>query len=92
MDYSDAQWAGIAFVVLGAVLGLSTLVRRYVPLLGALFIPVSVVAGFLILLLGPQLLGAWTGTSGLIPPRVIAAWSSLPGLLINVVFAAVMLG
>ena len=92
MDYSDAQWAGIAFVVLGAVLGLSTLVRRYVPLLGALFIPVSVIAGFLILLLGPQLLGAWTGTSGLIPPRVIAVWSSLPGLLINVVFAAVMLG
>jgi ESS family glutamate:Na+ symporter len=92
MEYSDAQWAGLAFVVLGPILALSILVRRYVPILGALFFPAPVIAGFLILLLGPQLLGAWTGTAGLIPQPILTVWSSLPGLLINVVFAAVMLG
>jgi ESS family glutamate:Na+ symporter len=91
-DYTDAQWAGLALVALGPVLGVSMLVRRYVPILGALFIPASVIAGFLILLVGPQVLGAATGTTGLIPLPVLTVWSSLPGLLINVVFAAVMLG
>lgn len=91
-SYSDAQWVGVAFVFLGIVLGLSLLVRRYVPGLAALFIPSSVIAGFVILFIGPQMLGAWTGGSGLIPPQVIAVWSALPGILINIVFAAVMLG
>ncbi|MBV9583016.1 MAG: sodium:glutamate symporter [Chloroflexi bacterium] len=74
------------------MLGISVLVRRYVGVLGALFIPASVIAGFLILFLGPQILGALTGTAGLIPAPILTVWSSLPSLLINVVFAAVMLG
>lgn len=92
LDLTNAQWAGSSIVVLGIVLLLSAVIRRYVPLFSALFIPTAVIAGFVILLLGPQLLGAWTGTAGLIPGEVLAVWATLPGLLINVVFAAVMLG
>lgn len=92
IEYSEAQWVGVAFVFLGIVLGLAWLVRRYVPGLASLFIPASVIAGFVILLIGPQMLGKWTGTSGLIPSQVIAIWSVLPGVFINIVFAAVMLG
>lgn len=91
-DLSDAQWAGFSIVVLGLVLLVSAVLRRFVPLLAALFIPTSVIAGFLILLIGPQLFGLWTGTQGLIPAPVLAVWATLPALLINVVFAAVMLG
>lgn len=91
-SYSGAQWVGAAFVFLGVVLGLAWLARRLIPGLAALFIPASVIAGFVILLIGPQMLGAWTGTGGLIPGEVIAVWSVLPGILINIVFAAVMLG
>ncbi|BAU33338.1 sodium/glutamate symporter [Microcella alkaliphila] len=91
-DLSDAQWAGFSIVVLGIVLLLATVVRRYVPLFASLFIPTSVIAGFVILLIGPQILGVWTDTDGAIPGEVLAIWATLPGLLINVVFAAVMLG
>jgi ESS family glutamate:Na+ symporter len=91
-DYSDAQWVGVAFVFLGLVLALAWLVRRYVPPFAALLIPTSVIAGFVILLIGPQMLGAWTGTGGLIPGPVLDTWRSLPGIMINIVFAAIMLG
>lgn len=91
-DLSGAQWAGFSIVVLGLVLLASAVLRRYVPLLASLFIPTSVIAGFLILLIGPQALGLWTGTQGLIPEPVLVVWATLPALLINVVFAAVMLG
>jgi glutamate:Na+ symporter, ESS family len=91
-DYSDAQWVGLAFVVLAIVLGGSTALRRNVRLLRTLFIPTAVIAGFLILLIGPQALGEWTDTAGLLPAEVLDVWTVLPGLLINVVFAAVMLG
>ena len=92
IDYSEAQWAGVAFVFGGIVLGLAWLVRRSVPGLASLFFPASVIAGFVILLLGPQMLGAWTGSQGLIPQPVLVVWATLPGILINIVFAAVMLG
>lgn len=92
LDLSDAQWAGFSIVVLGLVLLASAVLRRFVPLLASLFIPTSVIAGFLILLIGPQALGLWTGTQGLIPEPVLVVWATLPALLINVVFAAVMLG
>ncbi|XBH20392.1 sodium:glutamate symporter [Jonesiaceae bacterium BS-20] len=92
LGYSEAQWVGLAFVFLGIVLGLSWLIRRYIPVLSTLFIPSSVIAGFLMLLIGPQILGKFTNSAGLIPGEVIAVWAVLPGLLINIVFAALMLG
>lgn len=90
--YTDAQWVGLAFVVLGVVLLAAIVVRRHVRPIAASYIPAAVVAGFVILLIGPEVLGRWTGSAGLVPRQVVAVWRVMPGLLINVVFAAIMLG
>ncbi len=91
-EYSDAQWVAVAFVYLGIILILALTVRRLVPVLGRLFIPASVIAGFLLLFVGPQMLGEWTGTAGLIPAEVMEVLARLPGILINIVFAGIMIG
>jgi ESS family glutamate:Na+ symporter len=68
------------------------LLRRLVPWLAAVYIPTSVLAGFLILLAGPHVLGQVTGGWSLIPARTITVLSTLPGLLINIVFGGIMIG
>jgi ESS family glutamate:Na+ symporter len=60
--------------------------------LAASHIPASVIAGFLLLLLGPQVLGRATGGDGLVPQHIVDVLSTFPGLLINVVFAGIMVG
>lgn len=89
---TDAQTVGLALVILGALFVVGWWVRSRVPALRTLFIPASIIAGFLVLLLGPQVLGRLTGTQGLFPAEVLETWRSLPGLLINVVFGAIMIG
>ena len=89
---SDAQVVGFALVVLGVMLAVGWLIRRWVGFLRALFIPASVIAGFAVLLLGEQVLGALTGTAGLFPEVVTDVWRVVPGLMINVVFAGIMIG
>ena len=98
MSMQDAFWAT---VILGILLIVSRLIRQNVRLFRALFLPSSLIAGGLALLLGPQVLGAvatrlasegvWL-EHGLFPARTPEIWSSLPGLLINVVFAALLMG
>jgi len=70
--------------------------RRYIPGIRRLYLPNSVVAGFVGLALGPQLLGALFDESrmsdGLFGLTTIDVWAALPGLLINVVFASILLG
>lgn len=89
---TDAQTIGLAIVILGVIFAVGWLVRGRIRLLRSLFIPSSIIAGFLVLLLGPQVLGRLTGTAGLFPDAVIDVWRVLPGLLINVVFGAIMIG
>lgn len=91
-NYNEAQWVGVAFVFLALMLLLGLLARRYVPGLAALFLPSSVIAGFVILLVGPQVLGELTGSQGLIPAEVLEVWRVLPGIFINIVFAGILLG
>ncbi|MDF1542397.1 MAG: sodium/glutamate symporter [Anaerosomatales bacterium] len=75
-------------------------VHRHLGLLRRLYIPSSVLAGVVALLIGPQVLGALSTrlggpeaiANGVLPASVIEVWESLPGLLINVVFAALFLG
>ena len=55
------------------------------------FLPASVVAGIMLLLLGPQVLGKFP-TDSSIAAELYEAWSPLPGLLINVIFGALFLG
>lgn len=90
--FTSAEWVGLSFVLLGIVLMASIYVRRHVPGLAASHIPASVIAGFLLLGLGPQVLGTWTGGDGLVPQDIVDVLSTLPGLLINVVFGGIMIG
>lgn len=89
---SAAERVGLSLVYLGIVLLASLYVRRRVPGLAATHIPGSVIAGFLLLLLGPQVLGAWVGGDGLVPQEFVDVLSQLPGLMINVVFGGIMIG
>ncbi|WP_234811478.1 sodium/glutamate symporter [Mycolicibacterium elephantis] len=89
---TDAQTIGLSLVILGVIFAVGWTVRGRIRLLRSLFIPSSIIAGFLVLLLGPQVLGRLTGTSGVFPSDVIDVWRVMPGLMINVVFGAIMIG
>lgn len=82
--------AGLVLLVLLTFAG--TVVRARTAWLRRLFIPGSLVAGVIGLLLGPEVAGRVTGTAGIWSEDVLAAWGELPGLLITVVFAALFLG
>jgi ESS family glutamate:Na+ symporter len=84
--------AALTFLVIAAVA-----VRRQVRWLRVLYVPNAVTAGVIGLLIGPQVLGKLfdSGTrlsEGVFGPTTVAVWTKLPGLLINVVFAAILLG
>lgn len=71
--------------------------RRKITWLKRLFLPSSIIAGVLALMLGPQGVGRFFEESsiwshGLWPEDVLAVWDALPGLLIDVVFASLFLG
>jgi glutamate:Na+ symporter, ESS family len=89
---TDAQTIGLAVVMLGAMFVVGWVVRDRIRPLRRLYIPSSIVAGFVVLLLGPQVLGKLTDTSGIFPSTVMEVWRTLPGLMINVVFGAIMIG
>jgi glutamate:Na+ symporter, ESS family len=65
-------------------------VRTKVRLFQNLFLPASVIGGFLGLLLGPSVVGKCLFT--VIPPAMMDSWGLYPGRLINVVFACLFLG
>ena len=89
---TDAQTVGLALVILGVMFAVGWLVRSRTTFLRTLFMTSSIIAGFLVLLLGPQVLGSLTGTNGLFPSEVLDVWRVMPGLLINVAFGAIMIG
>lgn len=70
--------------VLGILLLIATIIRVKIPLFKKLFIPASLIAGVLGLLLGPHALG-------IIPAEMTAYWSALAGRLIVLVFAPMMI-
>ena len=90
----------VSLLVAGLFLVVAKLLRSAVPLFRTLFLPASVIAGVLALLMGPQVLGgafallglgsAWH--DGVLPTSVLEVWSALPSLLISVVFAALFIG
>jgi len=91
----------VALLAAALLLLLGRVIRQRTQLLRRIFLPSSIVAGGLGLVLGPQLLGflvtrtAGEGavlSGGLFPEFVLTSWSALPGLLISVVFAALFLG
>lgn len=92
---------GIALALLGVLLYVGKLVRLRSTAMQNLFLPSSIIGGFIALLLGPGALGALVRAvggeeaplaEGLIPAPVLEVWAEVPGLLINVVFATLLLG
>lgn len=71
--------------ILGLLLLAGVLLRSKIPVFKRLFIPASLIAGVLGLLLGPHMLGV-------IPPQITAYWSALSGRLIVIVFAPMLMG
>ncbi len=80
--------------ILSLFLLVGKLLRVKIKLFQKLFLPSSIIAGFVAILLGPYVLGAVFKKHGfvLIPDWMFKQWSSLPGILINVVFASLFLG
>lgn len=95
---------GMSFLILGIILLLGKWIRVITPGLQKLFIPSSLIGGFLALILGPQVLGnlvEWLGyengifvllSGGIFPEDMLAVWAALPGLFINIIFATLFLG
>lgn len=70
--------------ILGLLLLAATILRVKIPLLKKLFIPASLIAGILGLILGPHVLGV-------LPKEITSYWSALSGRLIVIVFAPMMI-
>lgn len=69
----------LVFLLLGKFL------RVKVKLFQRIFLPASIIGGFLALFLGPYMLDY-------IPEFIMGSWRQIPGLLINIVFATLFLG
>jgi ESS family glutamate:Na+ symporter len=81
------------FCVLSALLLAGALLRGIVPVFQKLFLPASVIGGFIGLLAGP-IIWKTAGLNGGIPfpQEWISTWSALPGILIVPVVASTPLG
>lgn len=97
----SADQVGFALLYLGVFILIGKWLRVRVNWIQNLFLPSSLVGGFIALFLGPQilgrLLGIWAGdgsalTNGVLPETVLNVWDKLPGLMINIVFATLFLG
>ena len=75
----------VSLAILGILLIVGTILRLYVPFIKKFYLPASLIAGFIGLLLGPSVLKV-------IPQNVVSAWSSLSGKLIVLVFAPMLMG
>lgn len=94
MDWNLATVVAAVLLLSGTLL-IGEAVRRAVPGLRRIFLPASVIAGAIALLLGPEVLGRLSPLLpeyGVFPEAVHTVWAGLPGLLISVVFAALFLG
>ncbi|MGB3295584.1 MAG: sodium/glutamate symporter [Phormidesmis sp.] len=90
-----------AFIWIALLILAGRIVKQRVGWIQRLYLPESIVAGALALILGPQVLGAIAtaiggeGTllsGGLFTEAIRDIWSESPGVFINVVFAALFLG
>lgn len=90
-----------AFIALALLILVGRFVRQRIKLLRDLYLPSSIVAGIIALLLGPQALGAIVAAvadstfplaQGLFPENTRNVWSQSPSVFINVVFATLFIG
>ena len=97
----SADQIGFSLLMLAVLLYAGKWVRMNWRPAQQLFLPASILAGGIGLILGPGVLGAVMRliggddapmAQGAIPESMLDIWSELPGLLINVVFATLLLG
>lgn len=74
-----------SIILLLIIVLVARFIKRQAVFLQRLFIPSSLIAGVLGLLMGPQILGYFT-------PEVTSYWEQFPKYLINIVFAGLFLG
>ena len=90
----------LAILLIGIVALVGKLVRVKSKTAQKLFLPVSIIGGFLALFLGPEVLGRIAGAAGLTSLEegviftrdILDVWGNLPSLLISAVFATMFLG
>lgn len=80
----------VSFAILSILLLLGTFLRAKVKLFQKMFLPASVIGGFIGLILGPELLGSVLPIT--FSEAYVDIWSLLPSILIVPIFAAVPLG
>ncbi len=89
----SAGTVGFAILVLGIFLLIGKIIRVKTPAVQKLFLPSSIIGGFLLLFLGPQVLGKLGGPeNGIFTADMLSVWGPLPGILISIVFATLFLG
>lgn len=89
-----------AFIFIGVLLLLGRIVRQRWALMRSLYMPSSVIAGVLGLILGPSVLGAIASQiapnsglgNGLFAEDIREVWKQSPSIFINIVFACLFLG
>ena len=64
---------------------LGTILRAKIKFLQSLFLPSSIIAGFIALMCGPYILN-------ILPEWTMHTWNQIPGFFINIVFATLFLG
>lgn len=88
--------AGFSLLILGILLLIGKWIRVFTPFLQNYFVPSSLIAGAVGLLLGPEILGRlginFFDEGGVFPQVMVDVWDTLPGMLINVIFASLFLG
>ena len=89
-----------AFIVLAILLLLSIYIKQKINLFQQLYLPESIIAGAIALLLGKEVLGAIATqlnlnlslVNGIFPDTMQQIWLQCPEVFINIVFAALFLG
>ncbi|MFP4133079.1 MAG: sodium/glutamate symporter [Halothece sp.] len=87
-----------AFIILGLFLLLGRFLKEKIEIFKQLYLPESILAGVVALLLGKEGLGNFVpadnflANQGLFPKDVAIVWSQAPSIFINLVFATLFLG
>lgn len=97
MKLIDVFWA---YIIIGILILVGRLIRQRIWVVRSLYIPSSVVAGIIGLLLGPSAFGAVVKASnptsalanGIFAPNIIDVWKQSPSIFINIVFATIFIG
>jgi glutamate:Na+ symporter, ESS family len=71
--------------ILGVFLLAGKILRVKIRLFQKIFLPASIIGGFLALFCGPYMVD-------ILPPFILDTWREIPGILINFVFATLFLG